>query len=93
MVIGFLKDNRFDRERKCADDALAESVEMRAKIAAAQVEIAAIRAAADQERERSERCLAELERLRESYVNATDALVQRLRQMDDPNPSGSDNEH
>ena len=59
MVIGFLKDNRLDQERKGADDAIAEAAVATAKAAAAEVVI-------QQERERADRYLAELERYRES---------------------------
>ena len=83
MVIGFLKDNRLDQERKRADAALAEIAELRMRTAVAESQL-------QQERERADRYFAELERLRESYVSATDALVQRLREMDNRKPPESD---
>ena len=67
IVIGFLKDNRLDQERKRADAAVAQVVELRAKIAASQVEAAAAQSQVQEERERADRYLAELERFRESY--------------------------
>ena len=52
MVIGFLKDNRLDQERKRSDAAVAQVVELRAQIAASQVEAAAAQSQAQEERER-----------------------------------------
>ena len=80
MVIGFLKDNRLDQERKRADAAVAQVVELRAKIAASQVEAAAAQSQVQEERERADRYLAELERYRESYEKTTEALIQLLRE-------------
>ena len=85
MVIGFLKDNRLDQERKRADAAVAEAAVATAKAAAAEVAI-------QQERERADRYLAELERYRESYEKTTEALIQLLRERDGnhpPNPGST----
>ena len=93
MVIGFLKDNRLSQERKRADDAVAQVVELQAKIAASQVEAAAAQSQVQEERERADRYLAELERFRESYERTTESLIQLLRERDgnhppDPDPAG-----
>ncbi len=90
MVIGFLKDNRLDQERKRADAAVAQVVELRAKIAASQVEAASAQAQVQEERERADRYLAELERYRESYEKTTEALIQLLRERDGNHPRNSD---
>ena len=82
MVIGFLKDNRLDQERKRADSALARAATAEAKAATAEIAI-------QQERERADRYLAELERFRESYERTTEALIELLRERDGnrpPNP-------
>ena len=90
MVIGFLKDNRVDQERKRADDAVAQVVELRAKIAASQVEAAAAQSQVQEERERANRYLAELERFRESYERTTEALIQLLRERNGNHPPNPD---
>lgn len=79
MVIGFLKDNRLDQERKRADDAVVEAAAATAKAAAAEIAI-------QQERERADRYLAELERFRESYEKTTEALIQLLQERDGSHP-------
>ncbi|MDE2786930.1 MAG: hypothetical protein OXL37_09735 [Chloroflexota bacterium] len=83
MVIGFLKDNRLDQERKRADNAIAEAAVATAKAAAAEVVI-------QQERERADRYLAELERFRESYERTTEALIQLLRERNGNHPPNPD---
>ena len=85
MVIGFLKDNRLDQERKRADSALARAATAEAKAATAEIAI-------QQERERADRYLAELERFRESYERTTEALIELLRERDGnrpPNPGST----
>ena len=92
MVIGFLKDNRLDQERKRADDAVAQVVELRAKIAASEVGAMAAQAQVQEERERADRYLAELERYRESYEKTTEALIQLLQERNGnhpPNPGAT----
>ena len=86
MIIGFLKASRLDQERKRADDAVAQVVELRAKIAASQVETAAAQAQIQKERERADRYFADLERFRESYERTTETLIQLLRERDGNNP-------
>ena len=86
MVIGFLKDNRLDQERKRADDAVAKAAAATAKAEAAEVVI-------QQERERADRYLAELERYRETYQKTTEALIQILRERNGnrpPNPGSTE---
>jgi hypothetical protein len=61
MVIGFLKDHRLDQERKRAEAAVAQVVELRAKITVSQVEAAAAQSQATEERERADRYRAELD--------------------------------
>ncbi len=80
MVIGFLKDNRLDQERKRADNAIAEAAAATAKAEAAAVVI-------QQERERADRYLAELERYRQSYEKTTEALIQLLRERNGNQPT------
>ena len=103
MVIGFLKDNRVDQERRRADAAEAKTAEAEAKIAEAGVKTAVAEALmqqereradrerenADRERERSDILLSELERLREAYVTATEALIQRLGELNGNHPPNS----
>ena len=60
MVIGFLRDNRSDQALKRADDA-------EAKVAEAQTKTAVAEALMQQERERADRYMFELEHYRESY--------------------------
>ena len=82
MVVGFLKDNHLDQERKRADTADA-------KVATAQVEAAA-EVAKQQERERASLLLAELERLRKAYVNTTEVIIQRPQERDGSHPPDAD---
>ena len=84
MVIGFFKDNRLDQEHKRADAAVVEAAAATAKAAAAEI-------AVQQERERADRYLAELERFRESYEKTTEALIQLLQERvgDHPPDPGS----
>ena len=86
MVIGFLRDNRLDQERKRTDSALARAAAAETKAATAEVVIQQERERADRAEERADRYLAELERLRESYVTATEAVIQRLREFDERHP-------
>ena len=86
MVIGFLRDSRLDQERKRADAAVAKAAAAEAKAAAAEVLI-------QQERERADRYLAELERFRESYEKTTEALIQLLQARNGnhpPNPGATE---
>ena len=92
MVIGFLKDNRLDQERKRADAAVAQVTELQAKIAASEVVTAAAQAQVQEERERADRYLAELERYRETYQKTTEALIQLLQERNGnrpPNPGST----
>ena len=100
IVIGFLRDNRLDQERKRATSAEANAAAAEAKAAAAEVKAATAevviqqereradreRENADRERERADHLLVELERLREAYVNATEAIIQRLQEHDGNHP-------
>ena len=93
MVIGFLKDNRLDRERKRADAAVAQVTELQAKIAASEVAATAAQAQVQEERERANRYLAELERYRETYQKTTEALIQLLQERNGnrpPNPGSTE---
>ena len=93
MVIGFLKDNRLDQERKRADAAVAQVTELQAKIAASEVAATAAQAQVQEERERANRYLAELERYRETYQKTTEALIQLLQERNGnrpPNPSATE---
>ena len=67
MVIGFLRDSRLAQERKHT-----ESERERAE---------SERARAESERARADQALAELNRLRMDYENATKALIQRLEEL------------
>ena len=89
MVIGFLKDNRLDQERKRADAAVAQVTELQAKIAASEVAATAAQAQVQEERERANRYLAELERYRETYQKTTEALIQILRERNGNRPPNS----
>ena len=82
MVIGFLRDNRLDQALKRADDA-------EAKVAEAQTKTAVAEALMQQERERANQYVAELERYRESYEKTTDALIQLLQERDGNHPPNS----
>ena len=93
MVIGFLKDNRLDQERKRADAAVAQVTELQAKIAASEVVAAAAQAQVQEERKRADRYLAELERYRETYQKTTKALIQILQERNGnrpPNPGSTE---
>ena len=92
MVIGFLKDNRVDQERKRADHERKRAETAEAKIAEEQLKAAVAETKAQQESERAERYLAELERFRESYEKTTKALIQLLQERDGnhpPNPGST----
>ena len=89
MVIGFLKDNRLDQERKRADDAITEAAAATAEAAVATAKAAAAEVVIQHERERADRYLAELERFRESYERTNEALIQLLRERDGNNPPNS----
>ena len=91
MVIGFLKDNRLDQERKRADEAVALIAELQAKVAESQVEAAVAQAAVRQERERADRYFAELEKMRESYARATEMILQHLADVGWRTPNPDDN--
>ncbi len=93
IVIGFLRDNRLDQERKRATSAEAKAAAAEVKAATAEVVIQQERERADRERqnadrerERADHLLVELERLREAYVNATEAIIQRLQEHDGNHP-------
>ena len=97
MVIGFLKDNRVDQERKRADQERKRADQERkraetaeAKIAEEQLKAAVAETKAQQESELAERYLAELERFRESYEKTTEALIQLLQERDGNQPPNSD---
>lgn len=93
MVIGFLKDNRLEeerkrteRERKRAETAEAEirAAEIRAQVAETKAEhekelAHAERERAQQQQERAEHLLDELNQARERYERAADAIIQHLR--------------
>ena len=93
MVIGFLKDSRLEeerqraeRERKRADAAEAKIYEARikAQVAETEAENAKERAQQEQdraqhERDRADQLLEELNRARERYEAAADAIIQHLR--------------
>ena len=83
MVIGFLRDNRLDQALKRADAA-------EAKIAESQIKTAIAEALMQQERERADRYMAELERYRESYEKTTEALIQLLQERDGNHAPNSD---
>lgn len=84
MVIGFLKDNRLDQERKRADEAVALIAELQVKVAVAEAQ-------AQQERERADRYFAELEKMRESYARATEMILQHLAEVNRRAPDADDN--
>ena len=86
MVIGFLKDNRVDQERKRADAAEAQIAEAGVKTAVAEALMHQERERADREQERADRYMAELERFRESYEKTTEALIQLLQERDGNTP-------
>lgn len=83
MVIGFLRDNRLDQALKRANAAEAQVAEAQTKTAVAE-------ALMQQERERANRYMAELERFRESYEKTTDALIQLLQERDGNHPPNSE---
>ena len=90
MVIGFLKDNRVDQERKRADTAEAQIAEAGVKTAVAEALMQRERERADREQERADRYMAELERYRESYEKTTEALIQLLQERDGNHAPNSD---
>ena len=95
MVIGFLKDGRIEeerkrteRERKRADDAEAKirEAEVKARVAETKAEhereqAERQRQQAQHERERAEYLLEELNRARERYEAAADAMIEYLRRQ------------
>lgn len=85
-VIGLLKDNRFDQERKRADAAEAKIAEAQAKTAVADADLQQERERADRERELAEHYLSELERFRERYEKTTEVFIQLLRERDGNHP-------
>ena len=79
MVIGFLKDNRLDQALKRAAQERKRADTAESQIAEAETKTAVAEALMQQERERADRYMAELERYRESYERTTEALLQLLR--------------
>ena len=86
MVIGFLRDNRVEQERKRADAAEARALDERkradARAAEERQRTAEERQRADQERERADRLMDEMNAVRKQYTDATDALIKRLQELD-----------
>lgn len=91
MVIGFLKDGRLEeerkrteRERKRADDAEAKIHEARIHARVAEAEAKNAKERAQHEQERADHLLSELNRARERYEAAADAIIQHLRDQNGP---------
>ena len=74
MVIGFLKDDRVEQERERTKEERERADRERGR---ADQE----RERADQAWERADHAIAELNRLRAEYENATKALIQRLEEL------------
>lgn len=79
MVIGFLKDNRLEEERNRTERERKRADAAEARIQAAEVQARLAEAKVQQERERSEYLLEELNKARERYEQAADAIIQHLR--------------
>lgn len=76
MVIGFLKDQRLEEERKRVDqqhELTKQALQL-----------------VHEERERADRNEAELNRVRAEYEAAAKALIQRLEELNRNGSSGSD---
>ena len=82
MVIGFLRDNRLEQERQRADAAEARVLEERKR---AETE----RERAIQERERADRLLGEMNAVHQRYVDATEAMIKRMQELDAREATGS----
>ena len=93
MVIGFLKDGRLEEERQRAErereradaaEAKIQEARIKAQVAEAEAKNAKERAQHERERaqheqERADHLLGELNRARERYEAAADAIIQHLR--------------
>ncbi len=90
MVIGFLKDQRLEEERKRVDQQHELTKQALQLVHEERERADAERERADAERERADRSEAELNRVRAEYEAAAKALIQRLEELNRNGSSGSD---
>ena len=79
MVIGFLKDSRLEEERQRVESERKRADAAEAKVRDAEIKAHVAETKAEHERDRADQLLEELNRARERYERAADAIVQFLQ--------------